>query len=85
MINNYAVTPKSLFHLFICIFFVKDPCKKCLITACCSKLCGDKINYLRYCDREGDINWQRFLAACVTFSILTILYGIIESIIYSFI
>jgi len=80
MINNYAVRfrPKSPLRLFIYIFFIKDPCKKCLISSCCSKVCENKINYLSYCDIDGNIKYQRFISASVIFSILSILITIIK-------
>lgn len=81
MTNDYAVTLKSLFHLFIYIFFVKDPCKKCLVSSCCSELCENKIIYLSYCDIEGNINHNRFCVLSIIIVILTVLYGIIKSII----
>jgi hypothetical protein len=28
---------------------IKDPCKECLVKACCSKPCDEKYEYISYC------------------------------------
>jgi len=49
---------------------VKDPCKgkKCLIKACCNDYCELKIDYLKFCNSEGKIAFQRVCALSIVFA-----------------
>jgi len=73
--------PKSFLHRIFYIFFVKDPCKKCLVSPCCSVLCENKINYLSYCDIDGNINFMKFNSLCIIMSIINIIVAVIKFVI----
>ena len=57
---------------------VKDPCKgkKCLIKACCNEHCELKIDYLKFCDSEGKILFQRVCALSIVFGTCMLIFHI---------
>ena len=57
---------------------IKNPCKKCLVKACCTEVCFDKHNYLRYCDPEGSINFQRITALTIWLGFLALILSIVK-------
>jgi len=58
--------------------FAKDPCKsnKCLVKACCSKECDEKLHYLRYCGGRGSIFFQRFCGISILISCLALILAL---------
>jgi len=59
--------------------FIKDPCKnkKCLVRASCTEVCGERTYYLKYCDREGHIMFQRICAISVIFGVIVLIFALI--------
>jgi len=59
-------------------FLVRDPCKgkKCLIKACCNEECELKTDYLKFCNPEGKILFQRICAASIVFGVFMLLFHI---------
>ena len=56
----------------VLVLLAKDPCKKCIVRACCTNQCEKRVQYLKHCDNPyGHIRWRQF-------SSITILYGIIS-------
>ena len=60
-----------LVKLFLTLL-VKNPCKKCLVRACCLTICEKREYYLSFCDIEGKIVFQRFCAIGIIFSCVSI-------------
>lgn len=78
--NNHFISNniiKSLIHTI----FVRNPCKKCLVIACCSKLCNDKKKYLKYCDVNGNIAFNRFLVLMIWYGAISLLIILIKIIV----
>ena len=66
--NNFAA------H-FITIFFVSDPCKKCIIKSCCSDKCEERIvleNFTGY----SDLWYMKFCAGAVWFAIIVMIFNV---------
>ncbi len=55
---------------------VRNPCKKCLVQACCSETCNLKKDYLKFCDTDGKIWILRFCAITIIFSCSVFSFGI---------
>ncbi len=68
---NFTSIFDFLWNSIILIFFARDPCKKCIVRACCSETCEEKVYYLNFCDIEGKITFQRFAAASIILSSIT--------------
>ncbi len=64
-------------------FLVRDPCKskKCLVKACCNEICELKKEYLKFCDPEGKILFQRICAGSIVFGTVLLCFHIIRVII----
>lgn len=75
--------PLNFFQIFILIYFIKNPCKKCLVSACCSKTCDEKNNYLRYCDIHNDIIFNRLIVSSFWIAVIACIYVIIKTGIHS--
>ncbi len=43
----------SIWEVFILIYFIRNPCKKCLVKACCSEVCKEGKRYNRFCGIDG--------------------------------
>lgn len=60
---------------------IKNPCKKCLIKACCSENCYDRNEYERVLGTDGQwlerlLAW--FLPYLILVPILTVIFAIIK-------
>jgi len=67
---------KDGFIHIILTLFAKDPCKKCLVKACCSDICEHKIYYLNFCDIDGSIWFDKACAGSIIFSCIMIIVAI---------
>ena len=87
--RNYMIQIKNVLN-FIWIeiiksititLFIRNPCKssKCLVKACCTKICGERRYYLKYCDNDQRIVFQRFCAVAVWFGIISLLLTLIKA------
>lgn len=56
-----------------------NPCKskKCLVRASCTVVCDKRLHYLRFCDREGHITFQRICAISIIFGVIMLTFGLI--------
>ena len=61
----------------ILILFARDPCKKCIVRACCSERCEEKTYYLNFCDIEGKITFNRICVVSIIFSCTTFCLGVL--------
>ena len=67
----------------VCLtFLVRDPCKtkKCLVKACCQEHCELKIEYLKFCDPEGKILFQRICASSIVLGAVFLCWHIFNTI-----
>ena len=62
--------------------FIRNPCKgkKCLVKACCTEYCDSKKQYLKFCDQEGHIIFQRFCAYSVWIGVTSIIIALTKMI-----
>lgn len=68
----------SFFQALFYIWFVRNPCKKCLVRSCCSEICENKHNYLKYCDIDGNISMNRLSILSVYIYLFAIIIAIIK-------
>jgi len=61
-----------IWNNMILILLVKDPCKKCLVRACCSQRCEEKTYYLNFCDIEGKTGFRKFIAVITIYNCIFI-------------
>jgi len=80
MFSSFSEFLVETSKLIIKTILAKYPCKKCLVQACCSKTCSDKQEYINLCGLNG-INFQKFSAYSIIFSVSMIIFGIIKFII----
>ena len=59
-----ADTLRFISSLFLTVL-IKNPCKKCLVRACCSEICEKKEYYLTFCGMGDSIKFQRFCALSI--------------------
>ncbi len=74
IIRELGDTLKNIFITAV----VKNPCRKCLVRACCTLLCEDKKYYLSFCDVDGNIKFQRICALSIIFTILILFLSILK-------
>lgn len=70
---------EGFLHIIITLR-AKDPCKKCLVKACCSERCEHRTYYLNFCNRDGGIIFERICAYAVIFSCIMIIVAIFTTI-----
>jgi len=58
--------------------FARNPCKKCLVQACCSQYCDPKLQYLRYCDRDGHIGFLKLSAISIIVACISVILSVIH-------
>jgi hypothetical protein len=59
---------------------VTDPCKKkkCLVKACCTEQCELKTYYLKFCDGNGNIIFQRFCVITTISGVISLIYALFQ-------
>ena len=64
----------------------RNPCKskKCLVRASCTVKCEKKLHYLKFCDSDGKIMFQRITASSIIFGVVVLVFGITEWYVYLF-
>ena len=55
--------------------FIKNPCKKCLVRACCTIRCEDKLSYNCLAGWNG-MGFQKICAYTIMFSVCVLIYSI---------
>jgi len=82
--NDFIIDSSHLFKEgflnIIITLFARDPCKKCLVRACCSERCEHKTHYSNFCNRDGGIIFERICAYSVIFSCIMIIVAIFTTI-----
>jgi len=65
--------------------FIRNPCKssKCLVRACCTEICGKRRYYLKYCDNDQRIVFQKICAFAVWFGVTALIFTLITAAIKS--
>jgi len=56
--------------------FIRKPCRRCLVRACCTEKCDAGLNYFSYCNAEGKIVFQRVCALSIIFAMCIFGWGI---------
>ena len=61
--------------------FIRNPCKgkKCLVKACCTEYCDSKKQYLKFCDQEGKIIFQRVCASSVVGGVILLFWSLYKA------
>jgi len=50
--------------------YIRNPCNKCIVKACCTQLCNAKKEYKNYCGVHGTIGFQKFVAISIVLCVL---------------
>ena len=61
---------------------IRNPCKKCLVRACCSLLCKEKRHYLTFCNIDGNIKFLRMCAMGTILSCILIFFSTLATCIF---
>ncbi len=69
-----------IFLMFLA-FWVKDPCKQCIVKACCSLSCEDRLDFNRYIYPNKTILGLRVISCTVLGSVISLALTIISEII----
>ncbi len=69
---------EQIFISIILTLIIKNPCKsnKCLVRASCTLYCQSKLDYLKHCDQDGKIMFQRICAITIIFSTIVLSFGV---------
>jgi len=82
MIQSVLETLSEVFYNLFIFIWLKDPCKKCLVKACCSKDCKKKEVFDYYSLFPGTLNMNRilswFLLISLIFSVASYIIPIIK-------
>jgi len=79
-----------IIYLIICflehlctVIFIKDPCKgnKCLVKACCSQACDEKLHYQCFFDTEGSIIFLKICAISIVLSFSSLVIVLVKKLI----
>ena len=77
-----AIGPPVIFLILIVsstiLLFYKEPCKKCLVRACCSKKCDIFKKWYDFCDIIKDCKDMPIVVAagaCYTIAVGVLIYG----------
>ena len=70
-------------QVIIAIFktlITRNPCKskKCLVRASCTVKCEKRLHYLKFCDSDGKIMFQRITAGSVIFGTSALILTLTE-------
>ena len=78
----YWITCDQVIKAMFITLMIRNPCKskKCLVRASCTAYCGEREYYLKFCDRDEKIIFQRICAISIIFAIITVSFGIITMI-----
>jgi len=60
---------KKVIKKIITSLYIKNPCKKCLVRACCSQTCEKKNYYISFCFPFNSIFFNRLIAYSLIFDI----------------
>lgn len=69
----------DIYNVYYYTFFKKDPCKLCLVQACCESICLNKEKW-NWCTQRG-VNkrvWEMFLLISMLWSISMFFFGVIK-------
>lgn len=70
--------------LLIKVFFIKDPCKLCLVRACCLEACDEVNSLKKFIEPYESVKEVKFIYSCVLYCWLsalgTTIYLIIKGI-----
>ena len=72
-----------LFEAFVCMIetiLAKNPCKKCLVRACCSEQCEERTVYLNFGSLNGVV-FQKVVAISIIFSTAVLAFGVFTMIV----
>lgn len=73
----YGELKCGLKYIFITLV-IKNPCKKCLVRACCTEICNDKKYYLSFCDIDKSISLNRICVLSIIFGLITLIFSIFK-------
>jgi len=75
----------DIYNVYYYTFFKKDPCKSCLVQACCTAICLDKEKW-NWCTQHGENKkvWELFLLISILLSVSMFFFGITRLIIDKF-
>lgn len=59
------------------IMLIRNPCKRCIVQACCHHICEDKQNYFERRDKIRDIIRYTILGTIGAFGILFLAKGLL--------
>lgn len=61
----------EILHRLIKLFLMKDPCKKCLVKACCLEKCDEIIYIENYIAPYNSLKEIKIIYSCILFCWLT--------------
>jgi len=64
-IEIFLIFLQELFSLIFATLIAKDPCKKCLVVACCKNKCEEKVLFENFILRGQPLIYRKILAGFI--------------------
>jgi len=81
LIHEFIYSILWFFELLFTTITIRNPCKKCLVRACCGSVCNEKLHYQKFCGYNEGIGFQRTCAISIVISSLTFIIAICKRLI----
>ena len=72
---DFSVFLFETFSYMIATLLAKNPCRKCLVRACCSEQCEERTVYLNFGSLNGVV-FQKVVAISILFSMAVLTFGV---------
>ena len=81
MIYEIYTELKNFIYKEVKLLFIKDPCNKCLVKACCSSICMDRREFNNLIDPYDNLRYRKIWSIVGLFSYFIVLSEVITIIV----
>jgi len=83
-VKEEALEFKDSFMMIVAYLFLKDPCEKCIVRACCSERCEIKVQTINMIMPHKTILYAKLFSIAILFNFLIAILVLIASLVGMF-